>query len=75
MNKIVWIEKGVGEASTFFTASKKSSEKVRMDEIKEEMKMIADGIEKLVYVGYKNEKKVFEMYAGEGITIMYDHES
>ena len=72
MDKILWIEKGIAEASTYFTASKKSSEKVRMDEIVEESKTIGNGVERLVYVGYKNGNKVFEIYAGEGVTIMYD---
>ena len=80
MDKILWIEKGTGEESTFFSCSKHVGDKIRMDKIVEEFKITGMNCgqstdSKLVYAGYKDDHKVFEMYAGENVIVMYDYES
>lgn len=70
-NKIKHVEKGWGEASTFFTTNEKAAETVRVDEIKEESKQVSNDIILNVYRGYKDGKLVFEMGASIDVTVVF----
>jgi hypothetical protein len=71
--KIKYVEKGWGEASTFFTTNEKAAETVRVDEIKESFKQTStsgDGFN--VYRGYKGGELVFEMGASVDVTVVFE---
>jgi hypothetical protein len=72
-NKIKYVEKGWGEAATFFTTNEKADETVRVDEIREEFKQTSiDGDGFPIYRGYKNGKIVFEMGASIDVTAAFE---
>ena len=74
--KIKSVEKGWGESSTFFSTKLKESSSCKVDEIKEEVKIVGAGeycsLSHTVYRGYKNGKMVFEMGASIDITVTYE---
>jgi hypothetical protein len=73
--KIFSIEKGWGEGSTFYSISDKVHLNYKVDEIKEEMKFCGKGYHNdltlVIYCGYKNGEKIFEIEANSSLTIMY----
>ena len=69
--KIKSVEKGWGEASTFFSTAQTVSETYRVDEIKEEQKQVGNNILINVYRGYKDGKLFFEMGASIDVTVAF----
>ena len=80
--KIKSIEKGWGEASTFFSADPKlpHDSQSRVDRIEQEQKQYLVGesdsgcVDIIVYRGYRTTGMVFEIEAGSGITLMFEEE-
>ena len=75
-NKIKSIEKGWGESSTYFTTEPKcQNESMKVDEIKEEVKLVGKGeyceLSNVVYRGYKDKKLKFEIFANSDITVVF----
>lgn len=69
--KIVAIEKGWGEKSTYFSTDKEVNAIHFVDEIKEELKDAGNGLLK-VYRGYLKGKLFFEIGASIDITLIYE---
>lgn len=73
--KIFSIEKGWGEGSSYYTIKENLPYNFRVDEIKEETRIIGKGyynnLELLVYCGYRNGEKIFEIEANGCLTITY----
>lgn len=73
--KIEYIMKGWGESATFFSTKRSIGEAYKVDEIKEETKIIGKGyyndLEMIVYRGYVKDKCVFEIAAGNDVTLVY----
>lgn len=72
--KIKSVEKGWGEASTFFSINSNCSEYIRVDEIKEESKQVSLDLMINVFRGYKNGKLIFEMGSSIDVTVSFQHE-
>lgn len=74
VQKIKSVEKGWGEASTFFSINPNCSENTRVDEIKEEGKQVSSDLMINVFRGYKDGKLIFEMGASIDVTVSFQHE-
>lgn len=72
--KIVSIEKGWGEGSTYFKVAKEITHPHLVHEIKSELKSIGENTAILVYRGYIDNSLVFEIEANSQLTIIFEKE-
>jgi len=69
--KIKSVEKGFGEKSIFYTTNPKVMDYYKVDEIKQESKIICGDPAFEVYRGYINSKLVFEMGINADVTVTF----